>query len=819
MPDPSYRLLQIFNRPLGGGGEELATQEIARILSKDPGFAEAIFQSAEWIGPQAPPRWKQPALTFYNPGSMRRLRAAQEKTKAQAWILHNYIPVVSGGVFREARRQQIPILQYIHNFRPFSVSSYLWAGQRLDPAHWRGNYLREIRYGAWQGSRFKTAFLASFLVTLHLTRQFRAIKAWVAVSKFMREKFIAAGVAPESIFQLYNPWSTRCHGPDSPEGNYYLFLARLIEEKGTKVAVNAWHLLRKLKPDNPPRLIIGGDGPLTDWVKAAAAENPLIEFRGYTTGQEKDTLIRSSRGSIVPSIWWDPLPYVCYEAYDFGKPVLAATSGGLTELVQHGRTGFHHTPGNAEQLARQVLELDAHPEMRRQMGANGRAWLAANTGEATWKKGFFKIVDYATGPLPAKVPPGVRRRAVVTVPAIGFEAAPAAMLPGRPRLETGPKPNLLIFEQRMIGDAIMSLPFVRAAQEKYRVFVCCQPMVNDVFRALLPEEQIISWLPPWLDEEDKYGISKWKNSGLQSLLQQLRKVQASIALSVWADPRLHLLMALTGAKERIGFPMEKRNVYASELPWRRQQIFFGKGMNLMGALGLGRKLLTQKVHRSHYFQHHVEDWRQLAETLGLKWSTDLPWLKAPEACLPPDVSEWLRAVRARGQKAWLLHPGARNPTRRWPAEKFRALIEQTFVRHRIPLIVVDPPESSLPDGWVPGVLIYRPGRLTEFFSMISAIDYVVCNDTGVAHAAAALGKRVVCVFGGDLPQWFAPYHNLDLVAENDVCPHRPCLGQCVMPSYLCLETLTVEMVQRQIEKLHSPGPQLAEQVSRAEGQI
>src|ERR1017187_10519072 len=96
MSDPSYRLLQIFNRPLGGGGEELATQEIARILSKDPGFAEAIFQSAEWTGPQAPPRWKQAALAFYNPHAIRRLREAQEKTGAQAWILHNYIPVVSG---------------------------------------------------------------------------------------------------------------------------------------------------------------------------------------------------------------------------------------------------------------------------------------------------------------------------------------------------------------------------------------------------------------------------------------------------------------------------------------------------------------------------------------------------------------------------------------------------------------------------------------------------------------------------------------------------------------------------------------------------
>ena len=807
MPDPSYRLLQIFNRPLGGGGEELATQEIARILSKDPGFAEAIFQSAEWTGPQAPPSWKQGPLTFYNPGAIRRLREAQNKINAQAWILHNYIPVVSGGVFHEAQRQKIPILQYIHNFRPFSVSSYLWSGRRLDPAHWPTNYLREIAYGAWQGSRLKTAFLASFLVALHLTRQFRAIKAWVAVSKFMREKFIAAGVAPESIFQLYNPWTTHCREPDAPESDYYLFLARLIEEKGTKVVVNAWHRLRQLKPDNAPRLIIGGDGPLTDWVKAAAAENPLIEFRGYTTGQEKDVLLQHSRGSIVPSIWWDPLPYVCYEAYDFGKPVLAATSGGLTELVQHGQTGFHHTPGDAEQLARQVLELDTHLDLRRQMGANGRAWLAANTGEETWKKGFFKIVDYAIGPLPAKAPTDARRRSVVLTPAIGIPTAARTTMPLALRAGTEPKPHLLIFEQRMIGDAIMSLPFVRAAMEKYRVFVCCQPSVNDVFRTVLPEEQLISWLPPWMGEEDKYAISKWKDAGLQPLLQRLRKVQATIALSVWADPRTHLLMALTGAPCRIGFPMERRNVYASELPWRRQQIFFGKGMNFLGGLGLGRRLLTHKMYRNHYFQHHVEDWRQLAEVLSLKWSTDVPWLRVPETRLPPMISEWLQTVRAQKQKAWLVHPGALNLTRRWPAERFRTLIEQTFVHRQIPVMVMNPIESPLPSDWVPGVPVCRANSLAEFFGIVNAIDYVVCNDTGVSHAAAALGKRVISVFGGDLPQWFAPYHNLDLVAEDDVCPHRPCLGHCVMPSYLCLESVTVGMVQRQIEKLHSAAPQ------------
>ncbi len=806
MPDPSYRLLQIFNRPLGGGGEELATQQIARILSQDPGFARAIFQSAEWTGPQAPPRWKQAALTFYNPAAMRRLRDAQAKTRAQAWILHNYIPVVSGGVFHEARRQQVPIIQYIHNFRPFSVSSYLWAGRLLDPAHWPANFVREIGYGAWQESRTKTAFLASFLTALHLTRQFRANKAWVAVSGFMRDKFISAGVAPESVFHLYDPWFTRCQDPDFPEGDYYLFLARLIEEKGVKVVVNAWNVLRRLKPDNPPRLIVGGNGPLTDWVKTAAAQNPLIEFRGFVSGHEKDVLIQNARASIVPSIWWDPAPFVCYEAYDFGKPVLAAASGGLTELVQHGLTGFHHTPGDAKQLARQVLELDAHPELRRQMGANGRAWLFANTREEVWKKGFFKIVDYAVSTMPEIARAGSGGRAAVTVPTMGAEpVAHTGTSPGQP----GTKTNLLIFEMRLMGDAVMSLPFIRAAGEKYRVFVCCQPAVSDVFRPLLPEEQIIPWRPFWTHEIAPYSPAKSKNAGMMTVLQRLRDIRAPTALSAWADTRVHFVMALTGANARMGFPMEKGNFYAGELPWRRRQIFIGQGLNFVGGLCLGRKLLTQKLHRGEYLQHHMEDWRQLAEALDLKWSTTLPWLSAPKTSLPPQVSDWLQAARSPGQKIWLLHPGARNPARRWPMERFRALIEQTFLPKRIPLIVIDPAESPLPREWVTGILTYRPRSLAEFFSIVSAIDCVVCNDTGVSHVAAAFGKRVVSIFSANLPQWFAPYHNLDLVVEKDVCPHRPCFDRCVMPSFICLEAVTVEMMKEQIEKLNALSPQPA----------
>jgi ADP-heptose:LPS heptosyltransferase len=367
------------------------------------------------------------------------------------------------------------------------------------------------------------------------------------------------------------------------------------------------------------------------------------------------------------------------------------------------------------------------------------------------------------------------------------------------------KPNLLVFEMRMVGDAIMSFPFIRAAQEKYTVHVCCQPSVSEVFRLLLPEEQVVPWRPFWVPEVAQYSATKSKNAETKSAFQRLRRVKAQIVLGVWADARDHVLMALTGAKTRIGFPMDKNNFYGSALSWRKRQIRIGKCITFLGRLCLGGELLTHKVQRRDYDQHHVEDWRQLAEQLGLKWSTDFPWFKVLDSLLPPEVSAWLSAARPRRQPIWLAHPGARRPSHRWPIEKFRTLIEQTFIARGIPVMIIDPLEYPLPRQWAPETLIYRPRGLMEFFSVLSAIDCVVCNDTGVSHAAAALGKRVVCIFGPTPPQCFAPCNNLDLVVQSHACPHSPCYDRCIMPSYVCLETITVEMVKQQIGKLIAPG--------------
>ncbi len=395
---PPVRLLSVFNRYLESGGEEKAVAQISGLLAQTMEIRECIFESAEWQGAAAPPAWRQALLMIRNPRALAQLRAAHDALRPDAWLVHNVFPVGSAAIYREALRLGVPVIYCIHNFRPFSVNGYLWAGDAIAPGGLRQNFWREIRAGAWQDSVLKTAWFAFVLKLMHRHGWFRAVKSWVAISDFMREKFIEAGVPAADIFTVRHAWRAMPEAPAAPaaqDGDYWLFLGRLIAAKGIAVLFETWKILRAQLGERAPRLVIAGAGPMETEVRAAVENNPSVEFRGLVNGAEKHALLAGCCGVLAPSLWWEPLGLVTYEAYDFAKPMLAARSGGLTETVVHGETGFLHEPGDAAELARQILALEAAPERRLALGRAGRAWLLAHTGEAEWLRKFTQVVEHA----------------------------------------------------------------------------------------------------------------------------------------------------------------------------------------------------------------------------------------------------------------------------------------------------------------------------------------------------------------------------------------------------------------------------------------
>jgi len=385
------RLFQVFNRYQEPGGEESWVNTLECSL----GIPTCYFNSSDWTGAQAPTVWSQALRLIYNPTSLRKIREFQRRLSAEAWILHNVFPVGSAAIYREAERDRVPLIQYIHNFRPLGVSGYLTPSDLSFLSNRMQVYLKEISRGSWQNSRVKTAWLAIVLAVSQILHWFDSITAWIAVSDFMRDQFVRAGISADRIFTLRHFWKPTAELTNTADEGYYLFIGRLIELKGVLVLLDVWDQFLQEKGKAGPRLVIIGEGPLEKMTTVRAAQNQLVDFRGSVPSEIKRDLLRRMRALIAPSLCLESLGLVAYEAYDFARPVLAARAGGLAEIVLHGRTGLLHEPGDVVALHQQVMTLDEEPETRTRFGQNGREWLLENADEQKWRDRFAEIVDFA----------------------------------------------------------------------------------------------------------------------------------------------------------------------------------------------------------------------------------------------------------------------------------------------------------------------------------------------------------------------------------------------------------------------------------------
>jgi glycosyltransferase involved in cell wall biosynthesis len=387
----SRRLIQIFNRYLEPGGEEAWVAN----LEKSFNLPTCYFNSSDWTGPDAPSRFSQALRMIRNPDALRKLRQLDKAEKNEAWIVHNAFPTGSAAIYHEAERNGVPIIQYVHNFRPFSISGYLQASDLTKLDSWPQMFLSEIGRASWRNSRLRTAWFGAVLSITHLFHWFERISAWIAVSDFMRDQFIRAGVPSEKIFTLRHFWRPVADLTATTDHDYYLFIGRLVELKGVLVLLNVWDRIFREQKLSGPKLVIIGEGELEEVVRSRAKENPLVDFRGSVPKDEKQQLLSGMRALIAPSVCLESLGLVAYEAYDFAKPVLAARAGGLGEIVLHDRTGLVHESGDAAMLFEHVTVLEHDSEKRRQLGKAGHEWLLANADENRWLEQFDKIVDLA----------------------------------------------------------------------------------------------------------------------------------------------------------------------------------------------------------------------------------------------------------------------------------------------------------------------------------------------------------------------------------------------------------------------------------------
>jgi glycogen synthase len=142
-----------------------------------------------------------------------------------------------------------------------------------------------------------------------------------------------------------------------------LFVGDLGPDKGVPTLLEAYRLL-----EGPPPLVLAGrSSPGAEWDLPDG-----VQWLGALPHDQVLKLFRSARAVVVPSVWSDPCPTVVLEAMAAGRPVVAAASGGIVDMVVDGVTGVLVPPGDGPALAQGIDSLLSDPDRGRAFGAAGR---------------------------------------------------------------------------------------------------------------------------------------------------------------------------------------------------------------------------------------------------------------------------------------------------------------------------------------------------------------------------------------------------------------------------------------------------------------
>lgn len=358
--------------------------------------------------------------------------------------------------------------------------------------------------------------------------------------------------------------------------------------------------------------------------------------------------------------------------------------------------------------------------------------------------------------------------------------------------EIGEVERILVFEPGSLGDMVMLIPFLRSLRARFssaRLVLVCRASTAkgrsysfidpaSIETLLLDQGFVDELIPvpvPWLID-----VSVWKKYSPFSLnwpkflirLRKLTNQNFDLAFSGGrGDIRYNLAIWSTGAKRRVGY----------------------------GYAG-GDFLLTDVVVPDMTRPHQTDLSLQLLEYLGIPIIREgqLFRLSSKDELFS---SQFLKEHRIDVDDLVVgVHPGSRVATRQWGEERFREVARQLTEQHAAKVIWFAEPSSPLMmDLDRNFIQISLP--LREFLGVLSRCRFLICNESGPMHLAAAVGVPVVSVFGSGFPEWYRPLGESHRIVIRPDIWCRPCADRCRFDQPYCLRLIPVEQVMQVVQEM------------------
>jgi ADP-heptose:LPS heptosyltransferase len=378
-------------------------------------------------------------------------------------------------------------------------------------------------------------------------------------------------------------------------------------------------------------------------------------------------------------------------------------------------------------------------------------------------------------------------RALLAAADLPLRLAGRAPLAAAPPLGPDDVREVLVLRLDRIGDVLMSLPALadlRRAFPRARIRLAVGRWSEEIARRA-PVDEVLVWSAPWVGRTDEGAQGWWT---LMRAARARRRERLDLALDLQGDVRAALLMALTGARERVGYA------------------------NTGGA-----RLLTRVVELDETVSWVEQNRRAVAVAAGPPVATPAsPLLSAADRAMA-DALLRAHGLDARRPRVGL-HPSGGRRVKQWDLGRWREVAARLQREFGAALVLTgtaaDRALAQEVARGLGGTVIDLTGKLAlvEMLSLLGTLDLFLSSDTGPMHMACAVGTRSVSVFGpSDARRYFsggtgAPGQRHVVVRAELWCapcnlirrPPEECLGP---DGPECLRLVTVDAVHAEAARL------------------
>jgi len=307
--------------------------------------------------------------------------------------------------------------------------------------------------------------------------------------------------------------------------------------------------------------------------------------------------------------------------------------------------------------------------------------------------------------------------------------------------------HLVIHPPNWLGDVVMAQPVMRA-------FV----------RQMRPKRLSLVG-KPWLKD-----LAPWLNLGAVETLVSMPE-NADVAILLPNSIRVAWQAWRAGIPCRIGFRGQWRRFLLTDAPKPRHDMM--------------------TAHHRNYFLDLAEQYGVACDGRQVQLATPATAISHGKALLAQHALDSTRTIA--------IAPGAQfGGAKRYPELKYQQIATQLSARGWHVVTVGTPAEREIGDCVVGNLAnswnSAGSTTLTQALNLVASSRLLLCNDSGMMHVAAGIGKPVVALFGATDPVRTAPDGpKVHLIYHPADC--SPCLQrECTVAGHLCMMAIAPDEV-------------------------